>query len=333
MRTHSLRASWIATAVATALVLGAPVVTATNDDQGRAQNLQRAVRGAWSSGEPFVEPQPFARLPRLVDRADGDGSDGRTDRGSGPTPHLLVRIPRATTARARPAAGAAVVGTVPAGSKYYGVPTTAWVEETAKDGRWGRVEIPYVWPRRDGWIHLRGLARDRTNVQVHVDLSRHWVSVTKFGRVLFGLRAATGAPASPTPPGRYFVTDRIPFPAGGLAGIVRLRNLGDPAQPACRMERGEPAGDSRHGCPVVDRRQRERGMPAGQRAWAGPAHAAPAPGHARRRPTLRAGLVQSATVPVDERPQILQVSLRVPEGTRGSAEHDPQAFGDRTAAA
>ena len=74
------------------------------------------------------------------------------------------------------------------------------------------------WPRRDGWIHLRGLARDRTNVQVHVDLSRHWVSVTKFGRVLFGLRAATGAPASPTPPGRDFVTDRLPFPAGGSRG-------------------------------------------------------------------------------------------------------------------
>jgi len=112
----------------------------------------------------------------------------------------------------------AAVGTMPSGSKYYGVPITAWVEETAKDGRWGRVEIPYVWPRREGWIPLRGLTRDQTNVEVHVDLSRHWVSVTKFGRQLFGLRAATGAPASPTPVGEYFVTDRIPFAAGGSLG-------------------------------------------------------------------------------------------------------------------
>ena len=53
---------------------------------------------------------------------------------------------------------------------------------------------------------------------MHVDLSRHWVSVSKFGHVLFGLRAATGAASSPTPEGEYFVTDRIPFPAGGSLG-------------------------------------------------------------------------------------------------------------------
>ena len=120
--------------------------------------------------------------------------------------------------KARPSAGAAVVGSMPSGSKYYDVPITAWVEATAKHGRWGRVEIPYVWPRREGWIPLRGLTRSSTHVEVHVDLSRHWVSVTKFGTTLFGLRAATGASASPTPVGEYFVTDRIPFSAGSALG-------------------------------------------------------------------------------------------------------------------
>src|SRR4029453_2187569 len=65
---------------------------------------------------------------------------------------------------------------------------------------------------------LRGLARTTTHVEVEVDLSRHWVDVTKFGRTLFGLRAATGSAVSPTPPGEYFVTDRIPFSEGSALG-------------------------------------------------------------------------------------------------------------------
>ena len=78
--------------------------------------------------------------------------------------------------------------------------------------------IPYTWPHRAGWIPLRGLHRSRTFVQVHVDLSTHWVSVTKFGKPLYGFRAGTGASYSSTPVGRYFVTDRIPFYRGSVLG-------------------------------------------------------------------------------------------------------------------
>jgi lipoprotein-anchoring transpeptidase ErfK/SrfK len=53
-------------------------------------------------------------------------------------------------------------------------------------------------------------------VQVQVDLSEHRITVTKFDRVLFGMPAATGAAASPTPVGEYFVTDRIAFSGGSL---------------------------------------------------------------------------------------------------------------------
>jgi lipoprotein-anchoring transpeptidase ErfK/SrfK len=53
---------------------------------------------------------------------------------------------------------------------------------------------------------------------LHVDLSKHWVSVSKFGNVVAGFRAATGASYSPTPPGEYFVTDRIPFSPGSALG-------------------------------------------------------------------------------------------------------------------
>ena len=166
--------------------------------------------------DPGTRPRPSASKPdRTHDRAEAS-----------PAAHLLVAVPRDLTARARPEAGSAVVGIVPSGSKYYDVPTTAWVEEISDNGRWGRVELPYVWPRREGWILLPGLRRDRTFVEVHVDLSRHWLTVQKRGQVLFGTRTATGAASSPTPVGEYFVTDRIPFSGGylgtfafGISGI------------------------------------------------------------------------------------------------------------------
>jgi hypothetical protein len=132
--------------------------------------------------------------------------------------NVLVHVPRTLPAFGRPNAGAAQVGVVPAGSKYYGIPIVAWVEEVSADGRWGRVELPYTWPRREGWIRLAGLERETTRVRVEVDLSAHLVTVRKFGTVLFHAPGATGASSSPTPVGEYFVTDRVPFSAGGPLG-------------------------------------------------------------------------------------------------------------------
>jgi lipoprotein-anchoring transpeptidase ErfK/SrfK len=132
--------------------------------------------------------------------------------------NLLVRIPRTLSALARPQPDAPQVGVVPAGSKYYGIPIVAWVEETSVDGRWGRVELPYTWPRREGWIRIATLDRVTTRLRVEVDLSQHLVTVTKLGRVLFRAPGATGSPSSPTPVGEYFVTDRVPFSAGSALG-------------------------------------------------------------------------------------------------------------------
>jgi lipoprotein-anchoring transpeptidase ErfK/SrfK len=132
--------------------------------------------------------------------------------------NVLVKVPRTLPAFARPTAGAAQVGVVPAGSKYYGIPIVAWVERVSADGRWGLVELPFVWPRREGWIRLRGLDRDTTRVRVEVDLSAHMVTVRKVGKVLFRAPGATGASSSPTPVGEYFVTDRVPFSSGSYLG-------------------------------------------------------------------------------------------------------------------
>ncbi len=213
MRSPStLRASWVATVVASVLALAPPVATGLTGST--------------------ADPTPVASGIASSERSFGDGADATPAEASGatrpgapapsppkpaqPTGHLLVRVPRDMAVRAHPSAGASVVGTMPSGSKYYDVPVTAWIEEVSPDGRWGRVEIPYVWPRRHGWIPLRDLAQRTTGVQVRVDLSEHRITVARFGQAVFGMPAATGAAVSPTPPGEYFVTDRIAFSGGSL---------------------------------------------------------------------------------------------------------------------
>ena len=136
-----------------------------------------------------------------------------------PSPHLLVHVPAGgIVARRNPWSSSPAVGVVAAASKYYRVPLVAWVERTNRKGTWGLVSLPYAWPHRDGWIRLAGLARESTWIEVQVDLSAHRVVVTKRDKVLYRVSGGTGAPASPTPPGDYFVTDRVPFPAGSALG-------------------------------------------------------------------------------------------------------------------
>ncbi|MGZ8598125.1 MAG: L,D-transpeptidase [Actinomycetota bacterium] len=232
MRNHTLRAPWAATAIAVALAIGSPLASGLTNVAG-AQQVDPAPRAVVAAHDPdpfgdagTVEATGGTEEPAPA-RARGNApSAPRAPRPAEPTKHLLVRVPRNLAVRAHPNEKARVVGTMPSGSKYYDVAMTAWVEEVSPDGRWGRVEIPYVWPRREGWIALRGLARRTTGVEVHVDLSEHHITVTKFDRILFAMPAATGAPVSPTPPGEYFVTDRIPFSGGsfgtfafGISGI------------------------------------------------------------------------------------------------------------------
>jgi lipoprotein-anchoring transpeptidase ErfK/SrfK len=65
---------------------------------------------------------------------------------------------------------------------------------------------------------LSGATRAWTKVAVEVDLSDRRLTVTKAGVKLFSYPVGTGASYSPTPPGRYFVSDRIPFSLGSALG-------------------------------------------------------------------------------------------------------------------
>ncbi len=164
--------------------------------------------------------------PRIASSARGPHGEQR-DRGPATPPapspwqraSLLVHVPAGGIAAHRdPSSSSPTVGTVVAASKYYGVPIVLKVDALNAARTWGRVELPYVWPRRQGWIRLAGLARAQTFLHVDVDLSEHRVRVFKRDDLLYSVRAAIGAPSSPTPPGHYVVTDRVPFASGSALG-------------------------------------------------------------------------------------------------------------------
>ena len=131
--------------------------------------------------------------------------------------HLLVLVERAMRVTSRPGDGR-VVGMVPARSPYYGIATRAWVLRVSRDGRFGSVPVPYAGEAVTGWLRLRGLRMSTTRISVHADLSEHRLSIRRGDRVIFGAPAATGAASTPTPLGRYVVSDRVPFSAGSIYG-------------------------------------------------------------------------------------------------------------------
>jgi lipoprotein-anchoring transpeptidase ErfK/SrfK len=188
------------------------------------------------------QPRPIVLATRTTLAVEVVGPD----RGVGLVPgtgqdrarFLLVRIERAMPITARPGAGR-VVGTIPAGSRFYGEPTVAWVRRETPDARFGLLDVPYASEHRAGWIRLRGLERSWTRISVVADLSEHRITVRRGDGVLFRAPAATGAPVTPTPTGRYFVTDRVAFPAGGVLGTFAFGLSGiQPNLPA-----GWSAGD------------------------------------------------------------------------------------------
>jgi hypothetical protein len=218
--------SWLATALAGFLAVGTPLAANLIADAGARVTepvvAAPAPQGSSTGPRHGGRPHPAEEVGTEVLAAEAPGPRDPSAAQPGteprPAPHLLVHVRPDLVARRNPWSGSPAVGTVATVSKYYGVPLVLWVEEVSGNGRWGRVELPYVSPRREGWIPLDGLQRETTWVTVDVDLSEHEVRVYKRDDLLFRTSGATGAPVSPTPTGDFFVTDRVPFPGGGSLG-------------------------------------------------------------------------------------------------------------------
>jgi hypothetical protein len=119
---------------------------------------------------------------------------------------LLVAAPHGAVVHARPhgPAIATLSGSTPLGSA-----TWLWVTATTPGGGWGRVVLPIRPNGLTGWIDLHGLAVTRTQTWIRASLNERTLWLMRGRRPLATYPAAVGAPDTPTPVGRFSVTDRV----------------------------------------------------------------------------------------------------------------------------
>jgi hypothetical protein len=89
-----------------------------------------------------------------------------------------------------------------------------WLPVVARNGADATVLAPVRPHARPVRVSLRGLALRWTSVRVVVDLAAGRLRVLRGGRTLGSFPIGSGTTATPTPTGRFFVTDRLRFPAG-----------------------------------------------------------------------------------------------------------------------
>jgi lipoprotein-anchoring transpeptidase ErfK/SrfK len=119
---------------------------------------------------------------------------------------LMASTPSGATVHARP--GGRVIAELP-GTTPLGSPTWLWVVAKARHGRWGRVVLPVRPNGRTGWIDLRGVRTVHTSTWVRASLRSRRIWLMRGSRALATFSAAIGASDTPTPTGRFSVTDRV----------------------------------------------------------------------------------------------------------------------------
>jgi len=97
-----------------------------------------------------------------------------------------------------------------------------WLPILRHEGRWGTALVATEGGQRKARVDLSELRLGWTTSRVVVDLSRLQLSVFRGARVVGRFKVAAGAPSTPTPSGRFFVTDRVIFPAGSPYGEFAL---------------------------------------------------------------------------------------------------------------
>jgi hypothetical protein len=195
-------------------------------------------------------------LAVLVAASCGGGGKSRVAKPKPPAPPILervsdlaARVPRGNRIALRALPGGRVLARL--GSKTeFGSPQTLSV--AFRKGRWLAVRSSALGNKRLGWVDVRStrLHLLRRPLSLEVDLSRKELSVHEGNGINRRISVAIGAPETPTPPGEFFVTDKLPGAEfGSYYGCCILALSG--RQPD--LPRGWSGGDrlAIHGSPTA----------------------------------------------------------------------------------
>lgn len=120
---------------------------------------------------------------------------------------LAVRVPAGNQVALRASPDGPIVVKVGARTEF-GSPQTLAV--AFRKGDWLAVRSPALGNKELGWVRGAPLRLLRRPVQLEVDLSRRELSVRDEQGVERRISVAIGAPDTPTPPGEFYVTDKLP---------------------------------------------------------------------------------------------------------------------------
>lgn len=109
----------------------------------------------------------------------------------------------------RSAPAGPVIGRLSAPDEF-GQPTVLGV--ILRRGAWAAISDPDLRNGRLGWVPLttRGIVRSSTNWSVQVHRGARTALVTYLGRLVRRIQIGVGASNSPTPLGRFSITDKLP---------------------------------------------------------------------------------------------------------------------------
>ena len=172
---------------------------------------------------------PAAAVTRLAQRVDPTATDApRKRRGNGFTV-VHVKRGRRVSLRVKPRGKVAdrVGPRTPFGSRQ-----TLGVAK--RRGRWLGVTTPERPNGKLAWVDGRAgaLGRHRTRLSLHVDLSRQRLQLRSGNRTLRSAPVGIGAKGSPTPTGRFAVTDKLSGSKyGGTYGCCIVALSGNQEKP------------------------------------------------------------------------------------------------------
>ncbi len=111
----------------------------------------------------------------------------------------------------QPNAAAAVLATLPGKTTYQSTTTLLTDPDLpSPPSDWVPVTVPLRKPNETkGWVQASDVTLSQTSYAIDISLSQHTLVLRIAGHPLLSTRIIIGAPKSPTPTGRFFLTDPI----------------------------------------------------------------------------------------------------------------------------
>jgi lipoprotein-anchoring transpeptidase ErfK/SrfK len=163
-----------------------------------------AAAGDGTSGDAASDPPAPDVDPAPVPGESSGSADGAAS-ATQARPRPTVHVTRSTALRSGP--GGRVIGRISPRTEF-GSPTVLAV--VRQSGPWLGVLTAELPNGRIGWISARARLEVHRNAwSVSASLGRREVVVRRAGRVVDRFPVAIGSPSSPTPTGRFAVTDKL----------------------------------------------------------------------------------------------------------------------------